>query len=440
MLNKKIIALLMLLGVMFSLSNANAQTNTYFSGMAGGFGGNIFDDMPDSPDDKICKIGAWSEEDHINGIQVTFCKPSGESYSRNVHGSSKHGYYESLILAKGEYITGLCADTKPYNGTDFVLSQMFIHTSNGGRWKRYDWEDGIFNPDPLSNNSFKSGRCSFALNAAKGHVVSGLRVSSGSKVDALGIYQTPKSFSYTGGAGNNEFMGSLEVGTFNGANDKNAGIVSFDDYYDDFNDDDEIDNERVSELIVYASTKIDAIQVVYKKVDGSVSSSGRRGALGGGTPYSIKLDADESIIEFNGSYNTNGINSLSVKTNKKVSPVYGAVSGKNFSIQVPPNNKVWSFSGQYSSTQLRALGVFLKNTPGFPVIAQSSSSSSSSSTSQCAASGKAGKFYGSVANINIYANGLQAQAMANSAVSYCSPCGITSSTINNTLSFYCATN
>jgi hypothetical protein len=115
------------------------------------------------------------------------------------------------------------------------------------------------------------------------------------------------------------------------------------------------DGARVVEVQVRSGEQVDSVQMVYGLPDGRTAQGPRHGGSGGGANV-FRLDDDEYIVGISGRCGLH-IDSLSIRTNKRTSPVYGGRGGdREFRIDIPPGNQAVGFTGR-SGNLLDAVGL-----------------------------------------------------------------------------------
>jgi hypothetical protein len=102
---------------------------------------------------------------------------------------------------------------------------------------------------------------------------------------------------------------------------------------------------KISEIRVRAGKNIDSIQAVYVLQDGRTLEGPLHGGRGGNLNI-FKLNPNEYITGISGRFG-DYIDSLSIQTNQRSSPVFGGSGGSgNFAITVPSGNMAVSLSGR----------------------------------------------------------------------------------------------
>ncbi len=102
---------------------------------------------------------------------------------------------------------------------------------------------------------------------------------------------------------------------------------------------------RIAEIRVYASDRLDSVQVVYDLPDGSVVEGQRFGGSGGRQRI-FRLDSDETLTGISGRYGSY-VESLRIHTNKRISPLYGGTGGTgSFQVDVPNGSQAVGFVGR----------------------------------------------------------------------------------------------
>lgn len=123
--------------------------------------------------------------------------------------------------------------------------------------------------------------------------------------------------------------------------------------------DDVLDTDaRIKEVRVRAGNRIDSVQIVYQKADGSTNEKEQHGGEGGRLQVFI-LDDDEFITGISGRAGT-VVDSLIIETNKQTSPRYGGNGGGiDFSYNAPDGTEISGFMGR-AGRLLDAIGVLLR--------------------------------------------------------------------------------
>jgi hypothetical protein len=112
---------------------------------------------------------------------------------------------------------------------------------------------------------------------------------------------------------------------------------------------------RILEVNVFSGDWVDAVQLTYILPDGRTLSSPRYGGPGG-ERHVFRLDSDEYITRISGRYGR-FIDSLSIQTNKRRSPVFGGRGGdRDFSLELPSGNYAVGFIGR-AGDYLDAIGL-----------------------------------------------------------------------------------
>lgn len=102
---------------------------------------------------------------------------------------------------------------------------------------------------------------------------------------------------------------------------------------------------RVLEIHVRSGDHVDSVQMVLSHPDGRRITTTRRGGSGGRLNV-FRLDSDEYITGASGRHG-DYIDSISVTTNKRSSPVWGGRGGdRDFRLEVPAGNQAVGFAGR----------------------------------------------------------------------------------------------
>jgi hypothetical protein len=112
---------------------------------------------------------------------------------------------------------------------------------------------------------------------------------------------------------------------------------------------------RIMEVRVYSENWIDAVQLGYEIQGGRTVTGPRRGGPGGRENV-FRLEKDEYITGISGRYG-DYIDSLTIQTNRRTSPLFGGSGGKrDYRIEVPSGYQAVGFVGR-SAKYLDAIGL-----------------------------------------------------------------------------------
>lgn len=116
---------------------------------------------------------------------------------------------------------------------------------------------------------------------------------------------------------------------------------------------------RISELRIYASQYIDAVQLVYTTADGETAVMPRIGGLGGEATL-IPLADDEYITGISGRCGWY-IDQMRIHTNKRVTETMGGTGGfEDFALAATPGNAIVGFHGR-CDWFIDALGIITRS-------------------------------------------------------------------------------
>jgi hypothetical protein len=276
--------------------------------IAGGSGGTAFADVEVPNNARILQVSVFFGR-LIDAVQMQYMLPNGQIMMGRRHGGPG-GQERIFRIDSDEFITGISG--------------------------RYDQQiDSIqFHTNKRSSEIYggTGGRQDFALNVADGYQAIGFVGRSGTYLDAVGLAYIPQRIlqmqktSLAGGTGGKQF--------------EDSAIPI---------------NSRISEVRIRSGKMIDSIQAVYTLNNGTLFEASAHGGNGGKLDI-FRLDADEYIIGISGR-SGNMLDSLTILTNKRSSPIYGGPGGRrDFKIEIPSGNQAVGFIGR-SGNQLDAIGL-----------------------------------------------------------------------------------
>jgi len=153
-----------------------------------------------------------------------------------------------------------------------------------------------------------SGRCGgtqhYRIDVDAGNQAVGFVGRSGRYLNAIGLNFVPLMIPQAGQ--------TIVVGGAGGAAFSDPGIPR---------------GAKISEVQVRSGDRINAIQMVFKLLDGRILEGQVQGGEGG-TPGVFQLDPDEYLVGLSGSSGVH-IHSISIRTNRRTSQVFGESSGGN---------------------------------------------------------------------------------------------------------------
>lgn len=122
-------------------------------------------------------------------------------------------------------------------------------------------------------------------------------------------------------------------------------------------------NDSLSQIVVWTSAGVNALQLGRRRADGSLYYTEKHGGATGVANY-FTLDADEYLTAVHGFIDKNSrgavvLTSVSFVTNKRFSPWYGHPNGVGFDFVVPDGFFISGVWGK-SSNLMHALGVYLQ--------------------------------------------------------------------------------
>jgi hypothetical protein len=274
----------------------------------GGGGGASFIDNQYPSGARVLEVQV-SSENWIDAVQVTYELPDGRTVAAARHGGSG-GRPGVFRLDSDEYITGISGRYGKY------IDSLRIHTNKrtssvfGGPGGEQDYRIEV----PYRSQGI------------------GFIGRSGKYVDAIGLISIP--------AGLRQLTQSAISGGRGGSSFADQGAPY---------------GARISEVRVQAAKMVDGIQAVYTLQDGRSVEGEYHGGRGGRT-NAFRLDSDEYIVGIYGRYG-DYIDSISIVTNKRTSPLFGGPGGKkDFRMDLPAGNMAIGFSGR-SGLYLDAVGL-----------------------------------------------------------------------------------
>jgi hypothetical protein len=124
---------------------------------------------------------------------------------------------------------------------------------------------------------------------------------------------------------------------------------------DRFSDNEIASRARISQVNVFSSNYICAVQLIFTYPDDHKRISLRHGGSGGQLS-SFSLDTDEYVVGLSGRYDAH-IDSLRIHTNKRTSPLFGGNGGtQDYRIDVDAGNQAIGFVGR-SGRYLNAIAL-----------------------------------------------------------------------------------
>jgi len=274
--------------------------------VVGGPGGSPFSDTNYQLGARVLEVRV-SAGRIVDSVQITYEFQDGRTATGARHGGTG-GDLNTFRLESDEYITGISGRYGQQ------IDSLTIHTN-----KRSSPRYGRSNGDR-----------DFRLDVPSDQQAIGFAGRAGTYVDAIGLLYVPITqileTSIYGGTGGNPFSDStLPSGA------------------------------RITEVRVRAGKMIDGVRVVYMTSDGRRMDGQHHGG-NGGKENIFRLDSDEYITGLSGRYGKN-IDSLTIRTNKRSSPMYGGNGGKtDFSVSLPSGSMATGFTGR-SGNLLDAVGL-----------------------------------------------------------------------------------
>jgi len=292
----------------FALSSSGFGQTPSQTQMAGGSGGNPFQDTSIAPDGRISEVRV-SAGTMIDSIQAIYVLPDGRTVTGPLHGGPG-GNANSFRLDSDEYIVGVSG--RYGKNIDCLRIQTNKRTS------------------PLYGGS--GGRQDYSLTLSSGNQAVAFFGRSGNQLDAIGLVYAPV---YLPVAGQTNTAGGSGGSAFA---DRQIPVGA-----------------RISEVRVSAGNYIDGIQLVYTLQDGSTFEGPSHGGRGG-AGNAFKLDPNEYIVGISGRCGEY-IDSVIIRTNRRSSPQFGGNGGRSqYSIDVPSGNQAIGLIGR-SGRYLDAIGL-----------------------------------------------------------------------------------
>ena len=157
-----------------------------------------------------------------------------------------------------------------------------------------------------------------------------------------------------------------------------------------FSDTEPAAGARVLEVRVRSGGYVDSVQMVYALRDGRTVEGPRRGGTGGSLNV-FQLNADEYIVGISGRTGKY-IDSISFRTNKRTSPIFGGKGGdREYHIDIPAGNQAVGLTGR-AGQYLDAIGLnYVSRRWG--LLSSSTGSSSSAADETAIAGGKGGSAF-----------------------------------------------
>jgi hypothetical protein len=271
--------------------------------------GDQFSDMEIPSKGRVSEVYVYSEK-YICAVQMQFTLSDGRTRTSLLRGGSC-GKENIFHLDLDEYIIGLSG-----RYDDDHINSIQIHTN-----KR---------TSPLFAGS--EGSWDYTLEVASGNQAVGFVGRSGRYLNAIGLNFIPLSTLMAG-----------QTMIFGGK----GGAA--------FSDEDVPRGARISEVRVISGDKVNSIQAIYTLLNGDLVEGAVHGD-GDGSLNVFRLDPEEYVVGFSGRC-SDRIHSLSIRTNKRTSQVFGrSGEGNIFTINVPSGNYAIGFRGR-SSSYLDAVGL-----------------------------------------------------------------------------------
>jgi hypothetical protein len=299
----------------FGMSPSGFAQQPTSTSIVGGRGGTQFSDTEIPPGVRVLEVHVFSG-DFVDAVQMLYALADGRTLLSRRHGGPG-GQPSAFRLDSDEYIVGLSGRYGAY------IDSIRIHT----------------NKRTSSFFGGSGGNRDYRIDIAPGNQAVGFAGRAGEYLDAIGLTFIPIM---TQQAGQTRIFGGR------------GGSV--------FSDSDIPLGARISEVRVRAGRNIDSIQAVYTLQDGRLFEGPTHGGRGGRSMV-FRLERDEYIIGLSGRCG-NYIDSLSIRTNKRTSSIFGGSGGSSdFRIDVPAGYQAIGFVGR-SGDYLDAIGLsYATNTP-----------------------------------------------------------------------------
>jgi hypothetical protein len=302
-----LLAILALAIVFSGFGQTSGQTQ-----VAGGNGGNPFQDVPSTPGGRIAEVRV-SAGTMVDSIQAIYILPNGRTVEGPRHGGPG-GQASSFRLDSDEYIVGISG--RFGKNIDCLRIQTNKRTS------------------PLYGGS--GGRQDYRVDVPRDSQAIGLVGRSGDLLDAIGLIYAPIT---------QQVAGQTNLAGGSGG--------------DAFADTQIPAGSRISEIRVSSGRYIDGIQAVYTLTDGSVFEGPWHGGRGGSINV-FKLDSNEYIVGLSGRCG-DYIDSVIVRTNRRSSPQFGGTGGRqDYRVDVASGNQAIGLIGR-SGKYLDAIGLSYGN-------------------------------------------------------------------------------
>ncbi len=303
-----ICTLVLLAAASFGINPSGFAQQSMVTSVAGGQGGRPFSDTDIPSGARVLEVHVFAA-DWIDAVEMVYASQDGRVLTGPRRGGLGGQSYV-FRLDSDEYIVGLSGRYGEY------IDSLRIHTN-----KR---------TSPLFGGS--GGSRDYRIDVAPGNQAVGFTGRAGQYLDAIGLIFAPIT------------MRQVRQTTTAGGRGGSA-----------FSDRDIPLGARISAVRVSSGNNIDAIQAVYTLRNGSVLEGPVHGG-GGGRSTIFRLDQDEYIIGITGRYGIY-IDSLSIRTNKRTSQVFGGRGGdRDFKIDVPAGCLGTGFAGR-SAEYLDAVGL-----------------------------------------------------------------------------------
>jgi hypothetical protein len=247
---------------------------------------------------------------YVDAIQMQYILPDGRKVLGPLHGGPG-GRQSTFRLDSDEYIVGLSIKYGEHIDSLRIQTNKRTSSSYGG------------------NGGSRSSR----VDVPSGNQAIGFTGRSGEYLDSIGLAFIPLPLLISG---------QTQIAGGNGGNafsDRSIPLGAI-----------------ISEIRVGAGKNIDSIQAVYVLKDGRTLEGPVHGGRGGNFNV-FRLNPGEYITGLSGRYGEY-IDSLSIQTNQRVSPVFGGLGGsRNFSISIPQGNMLVSLAGR-SGERLDSISLY----------------------------------------------------------------------------------